>query len=96
MYVVVVEFEIDPSSWDAFRPLMLENARRSMADEPGCRLFDVCTEPERPHLIYLYEIYDDRAAFEAHTRTPHFRRFDEATRPMVRAKRVRFMERIGP
>jgi (4S)-4-hydroxy-5-phosphonooxypentane-2,3-dione isomerase len=96
MYVVVVQFEIVPTAWEAFLPLMLDNARRSLADEPGCRLFDVCTEPECPHLIFLYEIYDDRAAFEAHLRTPHFRLFDEASRPMVAAKRVRIMERIGP
>ena len=41
-------------------------------DEPGCRRFDVVEPPGEADRILLYEIYDDRAAFEAHLKTPHF------------------------
>jgi (4S)-4-hydroxy-5-phosphonooxypentane-2,3-dione isomerase len=94
MYVVVVEFEIASGKLEAFMPLMLENARASVEHEPGCCQFDVCTEPERPNLVFLYEVYDSRAAFEEHCRTPHFLAFDGQIRPMVMAKRVRFLARV--
>jgi len=38
--------------------------------------------------VVLYEIYDDRAAFAAHLKTPHFAEFDAATRSLVAEKSV--------
>lgn len=96
MLVVVVEFEVKPEHGDAFVPAPLENARLSVDTEPGCRQFDVCADPERPHAVFLYELYDDRSAFDAHCRTSHFLRFEERTRDMVIEKRVRLMARLHP
>ena len=44
MYVVTVDFGIDPARWDEFLALLIENARRSRGGEPGCRQFDVCVD----------------------------------------------------
>ena len=94
MYVIVVDFEIRPDRLADFLPLMRENAAASVRDEPGCHQFDICQDPDTPHRILLYEIYDDRAAFEAHLATPHFKRFDTATTAMVTAKTVRSLQRL--
>ncbi len=92
MYVVTVAFEIRPEAAAAFLPLMLENARTSLAEEPGCLRFDVCGEETAndawPARIFLYEIYQDRGAFDAHLASAHFRSFDQATGPMVASKQV--------
>ncbi len=95
MYVVTVEFKIHRAHLAAFMPLMLENAMLSREREPGCRQFDVCSDPETPTLVFLYELYDDRAAFDAHLASDHFRRFDAAVREMLEAKSVRAFERIA-
>ncbi len=96
MYVVTVEFDVHAQHLAAFVPLMRENARASRAREPGCRQFDVCTDPARPNCVFLYEIYADRAAFDAHLASPHFRHFDAAVRDMVAGKAVRTMLRLEP
>ncbi|HZQ98882.1 MAG TPA: putative quinol monooxygenase, partial [Chloroflexota bacterium] len=44
----------------------------SQNDEPGCRRFDVIQDDADPNRIYFYEVYDDDAAFQAHTQAPHF------------------------
>jgi len=95
MFVVTVEFELVPERRAEFLPLMIENAEASKAREPGCRHFDVCIDPERPDLIFLYELYTDRAAFDAHLATDHFKRFDEVTRSLVARKAVRFWHLAG-
>jgi len=94
MYVIIVDFEIEPDRLTEFLPLMRENAAASVRDEPGCQQFDICHDPDSPHHIFLYEIYDDRAAFEAHLASPHFRDFDAATVDMVTAKTVRALHRL--
>jgi quinol monooxygenase YgiN len=87
--VIVVEFKIREGQMAAFRTLMDENARASCRDEPGCRRFDVLSSPKDPDHILLYEIYDDRAAFEAHVKTPHFAVFNAESAPLVADKAVR-------
>ena len=96
MYVVTVEFAIDPAQWARFMPLMEENARRSRDDEPGCRQFDVCVDDARAGIVFLYELYDDRAAFDAHLAKPHFKAFAEATQAMITARSIRTMRRAAP
>lgn len=87
-YVVTVQFTIKPGQMPAFHNLMLENARASLRDEPGCRQFDVCTDPDRPDQMFLYEVYDDRAAFDAHMATPHFKKMGELSAGMAKDKHI--------
>ena len=67
---------------------MDENALASIRDEPGCRRFDVLEPAGQADVIVLYEIYDDRAAFDAHVRSPHFGKFQAETERFVAAKSV--------
>lgn len=87
-----MDFRLKPGSQAAFRQLVDANAAVSVRDEPGCRRFDVL-EPQVPDSgeggrVVLYEIYDDRAAFDAHLKTAHFAAFDTASAPYVADKQV--------
>jgi (4S)-4-hydroxy-5-phosphonooxypentane-2,3-dione isomerase len=87
-FVIMVDFRLKPGIRAAFRRLIDENARASCRDEPGCRRFDVMESPNDANRIVLYEIYDDRAAFQAHLKTRHFALFNEASASLVADKRV--------
>ena len=89
MFVVTVTFVIKPEHIGDFAPAMLENARASAETEPGCRRFDVCRDPRDPAVTFLYEIYDDADAFEAHKATDHFKSFDALVAPWVSSKEVK-------
>ena len=94
MYVVTVEFEIKPEKLEDFRAQMLANACASREREPGCRQFDVCADPAKLGLIFLYEVYDDRAAFDAHLAAEHFKIFDRTVAPWIASKAIRTYERL--
>ncbi len=96
MYVVTVEFAVDPNRLNEFLPLIEDNARRSREDEPGCRQFDVCVDDAQPGIVYLYELYADRAAFDAHLATAHFKSFAAATQAMITGRTLRTWRRIAP
>lgn len=83
MYAVVVTFQIRPDDMAAFMPAMLENAATTLAKEDGCHQFDVCTDPDRSGEVFLYELYTDRAAFDVHLASPHFKSFDALVGPMI-------------
>jgi quinol monooxygenase YgiN len=94
MFAVVVTFQIKAGRLADFMPLMLSNARNSLRLECGCIQFDVGTDAVRPDEVFLYELYKDRAAFEAHLATKHFRIFDAEISGMVAAKDLRTYERV--
>lgn len=91
MYAVCVTFKIHPGQMDDFLPLMIANARTSRDEEAGCQMFDVCVRDEG---VFLYEIYDDRAAFDLHLASAHFKSFDASVAPMVASKQVALFDEV--
>ena len=89
LFALAVPFRLRPGALDAFLPLVRENARASVTSEPGCLRFDVCLPEGETSEVFLYEVYEDAAAFDAHLGTPHFLAFDAATRDVVEAKEAR-------
>lgn len=87
MFVVAVLYEIKAESVAAFRAAILKNAAASLSDEPGCHRFDVSFSADGRR-SFLYELYDDEAAFAAHRETPHFAEFNRAAQPMTENKRI--------
>lgn len=88
-YVITVDFRLAPGKLAEFRGLVEENARASCRDERGCRRFDVLAARSEADRIFLYEIYEDRAAFEAHLLTSHYARFNRESASLVIDKKVR-------
>ena len=67
-----------------------------LQDEPGCRQFDVCESPAEPGKVFLYEVYDSEADFQAHLAAPHFLQFNALTAPWVADKVVSVYRRAWP
>ncbi|MBZ0228160.1 MAG: antibiotic biosynthesis monooxygenase [Bauldia sp.] len=87
-YAILVDFRLRPGMLAAFRRLVDSNARHSVRDEDGCRRFDVLEPHGEENRVLLYEIYTDRAAFDAHVKSEHFARFDAESSALVAAKSV--------
>ena len=88
MYVVTVDFRVSPEHAQDFRREMLANARSSVQNEAGCRRFDVTVDEHDPAHFFLFEVYDDEAAFQKHMTMPHFHKVGVAIEPWVTAKTV--------
>ena len=95
MLAVCVDFEIDPESLDAFLPIMQKNASVSLANELGCHQFDITQDRQNPTKIFLYELYDDAAAFDLHKKANHYLEFNRLVSEMVTAKSVRLLKKIN-
>ena len=78
MFAIFVTINIKPGHVDAFIEASVGDAQGSTRDEPGCFRFDILQDPEVPTRFYLYEVYRDEAAFEAHLEAPHFLKWRDA------------------
>ncbi len=96
-FVVIAEFQVKPGKLAAFLEAAQDDAKHSVADEPGCRQFDVICPEGSGDTVVFYEVYDSRAAFEAHLETPHLGRFRDAFPLLIVEERpVRFSRRHYP
>ena len=88
MYVVTVAVQVKADRLDDFLREMSHNAKRSLELEVGCRYFDVCTSPKDGRKIFLYELYDDREAFDHHLASEHFLSFNQLTADWIESRDV--------
>lgn len=75
LYGLVVRFELAQGHEAAFDQLTAETVERIRADEPGTLVYMTHAGTGTPMTRVFYELYRDRAAFDAHEETPHVRRF---------------------
>lgn len=89
-FAITVAFELVEGAFPEFHRLVAENAALSVKLEPDCLRFDVLTpaDPAVSTHVFLYEIYRDRAAFDLHLASDHFRQFDQRSRDLVVSKIV--------
>lgn len=96
MFAVSVTFVIRDDHLIRFLALVRDNAGASLREEPGCLRFDVCRAADRPHEVFLYEVYAAPSDFDNHCKMPHFKAFKAATEHMVVDKQIRCFEEVWP
>ena len=64
-YVITADFEIVPPDFDKYVALAKENAAASIKD-PGCHEFNIGVSPKNPNHVYIFEIWENAAALDAH------------------------------
>lgn len=82
-FVLIVEFQVKPEALDKFNQLIAVNAEASVAQEPGCRQFDVLHNQDDPSHIVLYEVYDSPAAFQDHMGRKHTQTFLSQAKELI-------------
>lgn len=94
MRAIIVDFEALPGKGDEVRDVLQTQARNALEKEPGCRQFDVCGDPDDPHKFFLYELYDDDAAVEAHGQYDHYAAFRVSIDPLLKSRNRRDMVKL--
>jgi len=62
---------------DALAALLVEQAAAVRKAEPGCLVYRPHRSTKDPELFLFYEMYQDDAALEAHSKAPHLLAFRE-------------------
>ena len=88
MFVITVKFVIHEKYIDKFKTRILQQARDSLELEKDCHEFDVCHDPNDQSVVFLYEIYADRNAFDIHLQSDHYLAFNEEVIPWIKEKFV--------
>ena len=88
MYIVLVVVTIRPEMRTEFEQALLHNARESVANDEGCRRFDISQDVDDPARWILHEIYDAPEAHAKHRQSPHFLAYDNVAQRAIIEKTV--------
>lgn len=90
----VVEIEVKPEELDKFLAALRDNAAATIK-EPGCRRYDFMQLASAPTQVWIYEVYENAAAVEAHRSADHFKKYAAATKDLVIKRQSRPMVGIA-
>ena len=93
-FAVTVRYQIDPNQFDPFTKRIVQFSAAALEKEAGCLRCDVATDARLLGEVFLYKIFENRAAYEAHLMTPHYRECDAATAGMIRTKVLQTYSRV--
>jgi quinol monooxygenase YgiN len=71
-----------------FKNAVAEEMRRSIAVEPGVLAIYCVADRDAANRLRFFEIYASDAAYAAHRESPHFKKYIDVTKAMVRSKRL--------
>jgi quinol monooxygenase YgiN len=93
-FALTVLWEGRPEVADELEALLREHQDNCRA-EPGCRAYFV-HRTATPGTFLLYEQFDDRAAFEAHRESEHFKRVitNRGLALLARERTITFLETL--
>jgi autoinducer 2-degrading protein len=94
VYINAVDLDINPADTAKFLEFVKENGAASVK-EPGCREFNITVLAKDPNHVFLFEVYDNEAALNAHRTTDHFKKFAAATANMVTGRNVRALSPVA-
>lgn len=92
MFMLIVEFEVQPENSGKFATLIKTQAHNSLTLEPECHFFEVERRGAKRNLFVLSEVYTNKAAFQEHLESAHFLEFDDNVADWVIEKKVRSIE----
>lgn len=74
---LIATIEVAAGQRDQLLPLLGAHGARSLKDEPGTLQFEILVPRDGDTKLFLYEVYRDDAAFEAHRNAASIARFRE-------------------
>ena len=83
--VRLAKLVIDSAQLEQYKAFLKEEIETSVRVEPGVLTLYAVSEKENPTRITILEIYADIDAYKAHVQTPHFLKYKNGTKDMVKS-----------
>jgi (4S)-4-hydroxy-5-phosphonooxypentane-2,3-dione isomerase len=93
-YINAVDIDVVPGQVDAYLAALKENGAAAV-HEPGCHEFNITVSPKDPNHVFIFEIYENTAAFEAHRATDHFKKYAATTKDTVAKRDARMFASVA-
>lgn len=83
--VRLAKIKVDPLQLDKYNIALKEQMNAAIRVEPGVLTYYAVADKADPSSITILEIYADTAAYNSHILTPHFKKYKETVKEMVKS-----------
>jgi quinol monooxygenase YgiN len=83
--VRLAKIKVDPSQLEKYNASLNEQMTTAVRVEPGVLTYYAVADKNDPTSITILEIYADTSAYNAHIQTPHFKKYKETVKDMVKS-----------
>ena len=85
LVVRVAKLQIDSVQLDSYKVALKEEIETSVRIEKGVLTLYAVSDKNKPTHITVFEIYANQEAYKAHLETPHFKKYKNTTKDMVKS-----------
>jgi quinol monooxygenase YgiN len=93
--VRLAKIKVDPSQLEKYNAALKEQMTTAVRVEPGVLTYYAVADKTDPSNITILEIYADTAAYRSHIETPHFRKYKETVKDMVKSLELIDVNLVG-
>lgn len=91
----IAKIQVDPAQLGQYNAALKEQMTTAIRVEPGVLSYYAVSDKKEPSHITIFEIYADSAAYNAHIQAPHFKKYKETVKEMVKSLELEDVEVIG-
>ena len=91
----IAKITVDPAQLDKYQAALKEQMTTAMAVEPGVLSYYAVSDKKDATHITIFEIYADSTAYQAHIQTPHFKKYKDIVKDMVKSLYLEDVSVIG-
>lgn len=78
------KIKVDPAKLDQYTQALKAQMASAIALEPGVLFYHAVADLKDPSRITILEVYANVAAYQAHIATPHFLKYKDTVKDMVK------------
>jgi (4S)-4-hydroxy-5-phosphonooxypentane-2,3-dione isomerase len=88
LYVNAVDIDVVPGKIEDYLVAIKEVGAASIKSEPGCSEFDITVSQKDPNHLFIFEVYENATAFDAHLKSDHYKKYAVAAKDVVAKREV--------
>ncbi|MGN6615688.1 MAG: putative quinol monooxygenase [Ilyomonas sp.] len=93
--VRLAKIKVDPLQLDKYNTALKEQMTTAILVEPGVLTYYAVADKNDSSNITILEIYADTAAYQSHILTPHFKKYKDTVKDMVKSLELVDVNLIG-
>ena len=88
LYINAVDIDVVPGQLENYLVAIKEVGAAAIKTEPGCSEFDVTVSQKDPNHLFIFEVYENAAAFDAHLKSDHYKKYAATAKDVVAKREV--------
>jgi (4S)-4-hydroxy-5-phosphonooxypentane-2,3-dione isomerase len=88
LYINAVDIDVVPGQIENYLAAIKEVGAATIKSEPGCSEFDITVSQKDPNHLFIFEVYDNAAVFDAHLKSDHYKKYAATAKDAVAKREV--------